>query len=144
MRKTRITAAAVLGTSIVLVGAPAAQAIPRSKACPSYACGSATIEAWGRRTMRWNESIIDTSCASSSPTAVVKIEIVVATGDVSRSVWSTPRPDNACDDEAYAQWPDQTYAAATSDVIKGFYVRVDNGASSKPYTRGNYVDNPHT
>jgi hypothetical protein len=143
MRKTRITAAAVLGTTIALAGATAAQAAGRSEACPSYACGSATIEAWGTRTMRWNESVKDTSCASSSPTAVVKIEIRVAAGSTVRSVWTTPRPDNACGG-SYAQWPDQTYGAGTGEVIRGFYVRIDNGASSTPYTRGNYVDNPHT
>jgi hypothetical protein len=38
----------------------------------------------------------------------------------------------------------QTYTAGTGDVFKGFYVRIDNGASTKPYTRGGYVDNPHT
>jgi hypothetical protein len=141
-RTVRLLIAFTIMAAGALVPAGSAQAVAyRSSACPSYACGSATATSWSVEGHHffWSESVNDTSCGSGSPTAVVKIRILLSNNS---SVYTTPRADTNCGDNkatAYSEgWVD------THLTVKGFWVRIDNGASTTPYTQGNWVDNPNT
>lgn len=135
------TTTGVLAGALLLPAQASADSSPnRSETpCPSYACGSATATRWDTRGVQWTMSVSDNSCGAGSPTAVVKIRILLSNNS---SVWTTPRPDTVCGDNYFKAYSE--YFINSHLQVRGFWVRIDNGATVGPITQGDWVDNPLT
>jgi hypothetical protein len=125
------------GVSALLFAFPvAAQAVPRSDACGSKACGSATPTTWGNTYVYVSESVSRTNC-SSGAYAAAYVEGYFANGKYVRG--SSSVLDYYCDGK-YVAKNNVKIDEGGSKLIK---FRVYVTMASSTYI-GNWVDNPYT